>query len=104
MRLRGVRADSGFCLPELLALWEQLRLPYIVVAKLSEPIQNLLRHDVVWTPTELAGTDVAEVEYQALGWPHPAPADPDPAPRGRAAGGRRQETHRCARLLCSRRW
>ncbi len=32
IRLRGVRADSGFCLPELLALWEQLKLPYVVVA------------------------------------------------------------------------
>ena len=31
LRLRGVRADAGFCLPELLALWEQLRLPYVVV-------------------------------------------------------------------------
>jgi len=32
LRLRGVRADAGFCLPELLALWEQLQLPYVVVA------------------------------------------------------------------------
>lgn len=70
VRLRGVRADSGFCLPELLALWEQLRLPYVVVAQLSEPIKNLLRGGLVWTQTELAGTDVAEVEYQMLGWPH----------------------------------
>ncbi len=29
IRLRGVRADSGFCLPELLALWEGvLRVPW----------------------------------------------------------------------------
>lgn len=35
IRLRGVRADAGFCLPELLALWERLRLPYVVVAQLS---------------------------------------------------------------------
>ena len=27
IRLKGVRADSGFCLPELLALWEELKLP-----------------------------------------------------------------------------
>ena len=26
IRLKGVRADSGFCLPQLLALWEQLNL------------------------------------------------------------------------------
>jgi Transposase DDE domain group 1 len=35
LRLGGVRADSGFCLPELLALWEQLQLPYVVVASPS---------------------------------------------------------------------
>ena len=46
LRLRGVRADSGFCLPELLALWEQLKLPYVVVAQLSQPIQRLMRHRV----------------------------------------------------------
>lgn len=70
IRLRAVRADSGFCVPELLALWEELRLPFIVVAKLSVPVQSLIRHDVVWTPTELVGTDIAEVQYQAQGWPH----------------------------------
>lgn len=70
IRWRAVRADSGFCVPELLTLWEQLRLPFIVVAKLSVPIQSLIRHDVSWMPTELAGTDIAEVQYQAQGWPH----------------------------------
>ena len=43
VRLRAVRADSGFCLPDLLALWEQLSLPYIVAAQLSQPIKTLLR-------------------------------------------------------------
>ena len=71
LHLRGVRADSGFCLPELLALWEQLHLPYVVVAKLSQPIQKLLRGDMSWTATEVAGTEVAELEYQAMSWPHP---------------------------------
>ena len=71
VRLRGVRADSGFCLPELLALWEQLRLPYVVAAQLSEPIKTLLRGDLIWTPTELAGTDVAEVQHRTLGWARP---------------------------------
>lgn len=71
LRLRGVRADSGFCLPELLALWESLGLPYVVVAQLSQPIQRLLRGDLCWTATEVPGTEVAEVEYQALSWPHP---------------------------------
>lgn len=71
LRLRGVRADSGFCLPELLALWEDLRLPYVVVAQLSQPIQKLLKSDLAWQPTEVPGTEVAELEYQALHWPHP---------------------------------
>ncbi len=71
IRVRGVRADAGFCLPELLALWEGLRLPYVVVAQLSQPIQRLLKSDLQWTPTELPGTEVTELEYQSLHWPHP---------------------------------
>jgi hypothetical protein len=71
LRLRGVRADSGFCLPELLTLWEQLRLPYVVAAQLSEPIKSLLRGDLTWTPTDLVGTEVAQVQHQTLGWEKP---------------------------------
>jgi len=71
LRLRVVRADSGFCTAELLALWEELGLPFIVVAKLTEPVQRLVRGDLVWQATELAGTDVAQVQYQALGWSQP---------------------------------
>jgi hypothetical protein len=62
LRLRGVRADSGFCLPELLALWEQLHLPYAVVAQLSQPLQKIIKGDLTWTPTEVPGTEVAELE------------------------------------------
>ena len=71
LRLRGVRADSGFCLPELLALWEQLHVPYVVVAQLSQPIQKILKGDLQWTATEVPGTEVAQLEYQAMSWPHP---------------------------------
>jgi hypothetical protein len=71
LRLRAVRADSGFCTPQLLALWEQLGLPYVVVAQLCEPVKNLLRRGLEWTPTEVPGTEVAEIEYQAARWPHP---------------------------------
>ena len=71
LRLRGVRADSGFCLPELLALWEQLGLPYVVVAQLSQPLQKIIKGDLIWTATEVPGTEVAELEYQAISWPHP---------------------------------
>lgn len=71
LRLRAVRADAGFCTPELLALWEQLELPYVVVAQLCVPLKNLLRRGLVWASTEVVGTEVAEIEYQAARWPHP---------------------------------
>jgi len=71
IRLQGVRADAGFCLPELLNLWEQLRLPYVVVAQLSQPIQQLLKSNLAWQATEVPDTEVAELEYQSMHWPHP---------------------------------
>lgn len=71
VRLKGVRADSGFCLPELLALWEQRKLPYVVVAQLSQPIQKLLKRGLTWTETEVPGTEVAQMDYQAMSWPDP---------------------------------
>ena len=71
IRRRGVRADSGFFLPQLLALWEQLRLPYVVVAQLSEPIQRLIRGDLQWTATAVSGTEVSEREYQTKSWAAP---------------------------------
>lgn len=57
IRLRGVRADSGFCFG--------VRLPYGVVAQSSQPIQRLIKGDLPWTATEVPGTEVAELECQA---------------------------------------
>jgi hypothetical protein len=71
LRLKGVRADSGFGLPELLALWEQLKRPDVVVAKLNQPMQKIIKGDLTWTATEVPGTEVAELEDQAQSWPHP---------------------------------
>src|ERR1035441_4368566 len=71
LRLRGVRADAGFCLPELLALWEELQLPYVVVAQLSQPIQKLIKGDLPWRATEVPGTEVTELEYKSMNWPQP---------------------------------
>jgi hypothetical protein len=71
IRLRGVRADAGFCLPERLAPGEQLHRPYVVVARLNRPLQKIIRGDLLWTPTEVPGTEVAELEYQAMSWPQP---------------------------------
>jgi hypothetical protein len=68
LRLGLVRADSGFCDESWLQLLEQKRLPYIVVGRLYEPIQRLIRSTTRWAPTALAGTEVAEEIYQAWGW------------------------------------
>ncbi len=69
VRIAGVRADSSFSLPELLELWEQLKLHNVFVAQLSQSIQKLIKGDLKWTPTEVPGTEVAELEYQAMSWP-----------------------------------
>ena len=63
-----VRADSGFCQPAWLDLLETQKLPYIVVARLLKPLQRLLRKDLIWTPTEVPGTEVAEVWHQEANW------------------------------------
>jgi hypothetical protein len=69
LRVRVVRADSGFCVSELLRLWERLRLKFVVVARLSRPLQRLIRKETCWALTEVAGTEVAEVAYAEADWP-----------------------------------
>jgi hypothetical protein len=69
LKLRVVRADSGFCVSELLRLWEQLRLKFIVVARLTQPVQQLIRKETTWAATEVEGTDVAEVDFHEADWP-----------------------------------
>ena len=69
LRLRVVRADSGFCVSELLRLWEQWHLPFIVVARLTRPLQRVIGKQTCWEATEVAGTEVAEVDYHEADWP-----------------------------------
>jgi Transposase DDE domain group 1 len=69
LRLRLVRADSGFCVSQLLRLWEQLRLKFIVVARLTRPLQRLIGKHTCWEATEVQGTEVAEVDYHEADWP-----------------------------------
>ena len=68
VRLRLVRADSGFCHGEWLDPLESQRLDYIVVARLYRPVQRLLLKDTHWTASEVPGTEVAEVMHPELGW------------------------------------
>lgn len=71
IRLRLIRADSGFCLPDWLDLLEDQKLWYIVVARLLRPLQRLIKKDLVWTATEVPGTEVAEVWHQEINWRQP---------------------------------
>ena len=71
IRLRLVRADSGFCVPEWLELWESRKIPYLVVARLLKPVQRLLKKDMIWRSTDVPGTEVAEVWHQEANWRHP---------------------------------
>jgi hypothetical protein len=68
VRLRLVRADSGFCEDRWLSLLEERRLPYIVVAVLHHKITSLLRKETIWQPSAVPGTDVAEVIYRGARW------------------------------------
>jgi hypothetical protein len=68
LRVRLVRADSGFCQDDWLSLLEARRLPYIVVAKLNVKIQRLITRDTVWQPSGLEGTEVAEVVHESPSW------------------------------------
>jgi hypothetical protein len=68
LRLRLVRADSGFCEDRWLSLLEERNLAYIVVALLHHKITSLLRQETIWKPSAVAGTDVAEVIYRGVRW------------------------------------
>ena len=71
IRLRLVRADSGFCNAPWLGLLETQHLKYIVVARLLAPLQRLCRKETIWQPTEVFGTEVAQVWHQEQGWQKP---------------------------------
>jgi hypothetical protein len=68
IRLGLVRADAGFCVEQWFQLLEERQLDYIVVGKLYRPVRSLLVRQQVWQPTEVAGTEVAEVVTQEWSW------------------------------------
>ena len=71
IRLRLVRADSGFCIAPWLALLESQNLRYIVVARLLKPLQSLCRKGTIWMASEVPGTEVSSVWHQEIGWENP---------------------------------
>jgi hypothetical protein len=69
VRLRVVRADSGFCIGALLMLWETLQLKFVVAARLTRPLQGFIKKETAWQATEIPGTEVAELDYREKDWP-----------------------------------
>lgn len=71
LRLRLVRADSGFCVAPWLDLLESRGLFYIVVARLLRPVQRLITAQMQWEQTDVPGLEVAELSHQEAGWKQP---------------------------------
>ena len=71
LKIKLVRADSGFCYEPMLAHLESVGLLYIIVARMYEPVRSLIRKTMHWEPTEIVGTEVAQALHQEWGWSKP---------------------------------
>lgn len=68
VRVGLVRGDSGFGDASMQNAAEELALKFIFVARLTRPVQALCRHDDAhWTPTEVPGLEVQEIEHERPG-------------------------------------
>jgi len=68
LRVGLLRADSGFGDESFLQACEELKLNYIVVARLTQKVQSLCRHgDAHWQPTGVDGVQVQEVQTDRVG-------------------------------------
>lgn len=68
IRIGLLRADTGFADESVLCVAEEAGLAFIVVARLTRPVQKLCRHaDPHWQPTEVPGLEVQEIEGQRPG-------------------------------------
>jgi hypothetical protein len=68
IRIGLVRGDSGFGDHSVVAGAEQLGLKYIFVARLTQKVQCLCRHEeTAWQPTEIGGLEVQEVAWNRIG-------------------------------------
>lgn len=68
LRVGLLRADGGFGHASFLEAAEELALSYIVVARLTQPVQSLCRHqDEQWQKTEVEGFEVQEVSADKAG-------------------------------------
>ena len=89
LRISLVRADSGFCFEPWLQLLEERALAYIVVGRIYEPIQRLIRKSTRWQPTDGAPpTRPLQSQHAAIPRFHAARAR-----QRRAQGGPHRDGH-----------
>lgn len=69
-RVGLLRADSGFFDDGILSDLEGKRIPYIVAARLTQPLQRTLYQASGWWAVE-TGLELTELHYQAAGWKTP---------------------------------
>jgi hypothetical protein len=68
LRIGLVRGDSGFGDSSVVQCAESLGLRYIFVARLTQKVQSLCRHDdAAWQKTAVDGVEVQEVPWQRVG-------------------------------------
>jgi Transposase DDE domain group 1 len=68
IRLSLLRADSGFGDEGFLSACQELKLNYIIVARLTQKVQSLCRHDDAhWQDTGVEGVQVQEVQTEGVG-------------------------------------
>jgi hypothetical protein len=65
-----LRADSGFFDEAVLSALEGKHIPYIVAARLTQPLQRSIYQATGWWALE-TGLELTELRYQALGWREP---------------------------------
>lgn len=65
LRLRLIRADSGFHYDPWLCLLEERGLRYIVVADLSKRLKPMIKKQTRWEVTALAAVEVADLVYES---------------------------------------
>jgi len=67
INIRGVIADSGFYIKELIERFEELNLKYIVAARIFGPLQRLVYSIVDWQKID-EGIEYSEFQYEQHPW------------------------------------
>jgi hypothetical protein len=67
IKVLGVVADSGFYIKELIERFEELKLKYIVAARIYGPLQRIVYSISNWSKIE-EGIEFAEFQYEQHPW------------------------------------